>query len=105
MQMCQQWKDEVAADAPKGSTVLVNKWLARLTLDVIGEGASRCSIVGGAADLRSKTAAFDFDFGALDNDANEVSEAYNNMLYVLARSLWPLRVINGVCAFVALIPL
>ena len=37
--MCEQWKDEVLADAPKGSTVMVNKWLARLTLDVIGEGA------------------------------------------------------------------
>ncbi len=52
-----------------------------------------------AADLRLQTAAFDFDFGALDNDANEVSEAYNNMLYVLARSLLLLHVIKGVCFF------
>ncbi len=27
-----------------------------------------------------RTAAFDFQFGALDNDQNEVSETYKNML-------------------------
>ncbi|KAJ3554565.1 hypothetical protein NM688_g3039 [Phlebia brevispora] len=58
--LCQMWKDDVVTDS-KGSTFYVNKWLARLTLDVIGE------------------AAFDFDFGALDEDDNEVSNAYNNM--------------------------
>ncbi|KAF7791574.1 hypothetical protein EIP86_002590 [Pleurotus ostreatoroseus] len=70
--MCQQWKDEVLADAPKGSTVMVNKWLARLTLDVIGE------------------AAFDFEFGALDNASNEVSQAYNDMFIdsVMHPSKW-----------------
>lgn len=36
--MCQKWKDEVLSQAPGGATVAVNKWLARTTLDVIGEG-------------------------------------------------------------------
>ena len=67
--MCQQWKDEVLANSPDGSVIAVNKWLARLTLDVIGE------------------AAFDFKFGSLDNDLNEVSQAYKDMLCVpLSRS-------------------
>ena len=35
-QMCDKWKTEVL-DAPE-KTVYVNKWLARTTLDIIGEG-------------------------------------------------------------------
>ena len=60
--MCQQWNDEVLANSPDGAVIPVNKWLARLTLDVIGD------------------AAFDFKFGSLDNDLNEVSQAYKDML-------------------------
>nr|ADN06378.1 PAH-inducible cytochrome P450 monooxygenase PC-PAH 4 [Phanerodontia chrysosporium] len=56
--LCQLWRDEIS---PEGSTVLVNKWLARTTLDVIGE------------------AAFDFDFGAMQDNQNELSVAYDNM--------------------------
>ena len=37
-QMCQLWKDEVLAGSVNGSVVAVNQWLARLTLDVIGDG-------------------------------------------------------------------
>ncbi|KAJ3539651.1 hypothetical protein NM688_g6334 [Phlebia brevispora] len=58
--LCQIWKGDVVTDS-KGTILYVNKWLARLTLDIIGE------------------TAFDFDFGALDEDDNEVSNAYNNM--------------------------
>lgn len=36
--MCDKWKMEVL-DAPD-KTVYVNKWLARTTLDIIGEGSS-----------------------------------------------------------------
>ncbi len=35
--MCDKWKTEVL-DAPE-KTVYVNKWLARTTLDIIGEGS------------------------------------------------------------------
>ena len=35
--MCQQWKDELSG-SPGGAVMHVNKWLARTTLDVIGEG-------------------------------------------------------------------
>ncbi|KAI0701973.1 cytochrome P450 [Cytidiella melzeri] len=59
--LCRLWKDEVLEEKPEGDVVAVNKWLARTTLDVIGE------------------TAFHFDFGALDNSKNEVSEAYDNM--------------------------
>ncbi|GJE88905.1 cytochrome P450 [Phanerochaete sordida] len=70
--MCQMWKDEVLAQAPGGATIAVNKWLARTTLDVIGESA------------------FDYPFGALDDSENEVSKAYHNMFAdsVLYPSRW-----------------
>lgn len=35
-----------------------------------------------ARSLNVPVAAFDFNFGALDDDLNEISKAYNNMLYV-----------------------
>lgn len=33
-----------------------------------------------SSSIHFHVAAFDFNFGALDNDRNEVSQAYNNML-------------------------
>lgn len=38
--MSQMWKDEVLGKTPDGAVIAVNKWLARTTMDVIGEGAS-----------------------------------------------------------------
>ncbi|KIP03775.1 hypothetical protein PHLGIDRAFT_129943 [Phlebiopsis gigantea 11061_1 CR5-6] len=70
--MSQKWKDEVLSQTPQGKTIAVNKWLARTTLDVIGE------------------AAFEYDFGALDDNKNEVTKAYDNMFIdsVLHPPLW-----------------
>jgi hypothetical protein len=31
------WKDQLLGDKPDGEVIPVNKWLARMTLDVIGE--------------------------------------------------------------------
>ena len=38
--MTQKWKEDVLAKVPEGKTIIVNYWLARITLDVIGEGTS-----------------------------------------------------------------
>ncbi|KIP07386.1 hypothetical protein PHLGIDRAFT_19184 [Phlebiopsis gigantea 11061_1 CR5-6] len=59
--LCQQWRDELLNHNSDGLVFPVNKWLARTTLDVIGESA------------------FDFQFGALDNSENEVTREYDNM--------------------------
>lgn len=67
--MCQQWKTQVLSGTPEGSVIKVNKWLGRLTLDILGQ------------------AAFDFNFGALDDDVNEISKAYHDMF--LDSSLHP----------------
>ncbi|PSS30876.1 hypothetical protein PHLCEN_2v2603 [Hermanssonia centrifuga] len=70
--MCQQWNEEYFAKSSESQKIAVNQWLARVTLDAIGE------------------AAFDFQFGALDNDQNEVSETYKNMFAdsVMHPSMW-----------------
>ncbi|KAI0826243.1 cytochrome P450 [Irpex lacteus] len=70
--LCRMWKEQILDDKPQGEVIPVNKWLARMTLDVIGE------------------TAFHFDFGALDNSKNEVSEAYDNLFAdsQLNPSLW-----------------
>ena len=38
IQMCQQWKEDVIGSAGSGTVIRVNQWLARTTLDVLGEG-------------------------------------------------------------------
>ncbi|KAI0089014.1 cytochrome P450, partial [Irpex rosettiformis] len=59
--LCRLWKEQVLKENPEGTVIAVNKWLARTTLDVLGE------------------TAFHFEFGALDDSKNEVSEACDNM--------------------------
>ena len=61
--------------------VVVSRWFARTTLDIIGEckSLSVSSHSHFAANM-VLLAAFDYDFGALDNKDNTVSNAYHNML-------------------------
>ncbi|KAJ3559576.1 hypothetical protein NM688_g255 [Phlebia brevispora] len=59
--LAQKWKDDVLAHSDEGQDLAINRWLARITLDIVGE------------------AAFDYDFGALENQNNKVSKAYHNM--------------------------
>ncbi|KAI0089029.1 PAH-inducible cytochrome P450 monooxygenase PC-PAH 1 [Irpex rosettiformis] len=58
LKLCRLWKDQILEGKVDGDIIPVNKWLARTTLDIVGE------------------TAYHFDFGALDNSKNEVSEAY-----------------------------
>lgn len=44
--MCQMWKDDVLSSTPEGQVLKVNHWLARTTLDVIGEGVQRVGELG-----------------------------------------------------------
>ncbi|KAI0826239.1 cytochrome P450 [Irpex lacteus] len=88
--LCQLLRDKVEQEAEfHGGLVAVNTWLARTTLDLIGE------------------TAFHFEFGALDNSQNEVSRVYENMFVkvrlhpsmfdILFRATWrffPLKVLE-----------
>ncbi|RDX57275.1 cytochrome P450 [Lentinus brumalis] len=78
LKMCEKLKPEVEGDPDK--TVFINKWLARTTLDIIGQ------------------AAFDYDYGGLSDNESPLMKAYSGLfldtaLYpskwlILYRSLW-----------------
>ncbi|RPD81959.1 cytochrome P450 [Lentinus tigrinus ALCF2SS1-7] len=78
LQMCEKLKPEITDDPDK--TVFINKWLARTTLDIIGQ------------------AAFDYDYGGLSNTESRLLKAYSNLFIdtglhpskwlILYRSLW-----------------
>ncbi|KAI0800953.1 cytochrome P450 [Fomes fomentarius] len=57
--LCDKWEKEVIATPDK--TVSMNKWLARTTLDIIG------------------AAAFDYDYGALDQTDNALLKSYSTL--------------------------
>ncbi|RPD81958.1 cytochrome P450 [Lentinus tigrinus ALCF2SS1-7] len=57
--LCEKWNKELIETTTK--IVHVNKWLARTTLDIIGQ------------------AAFDYDYGALDETDNALSKSYSTL--------------------------
>jgi cytochrome P450 len=60
--LCNMWKD-VIKEGNKGQvTIEVSRWLSRATLDALGK------------------AAFDYEFGALDNAENKLAKAYENLM-------------------------
>ncbi|KAJ8521421.1 hypothetical protein ONZ45_g1869 [Pleurotus djamor] len=75
--LTQKWKDQIQA---KDSKFNVSRWLARATLDAIGE------------------AAFDFNFEAIDNGNGELTKSFDNLFAdsvlhpprwdVLFKALW-----------------
>ncbi|KAJ8494561.1 hypothetical protein ONZ45_g13198 [Pleurotus djamor] len=56
--LSQKWKDQMQANS---TTFNVSRWLARATLDTIGESA------------------FDYDFNALENDNGELTKTFENL--------------------------
>ncbi|KAF9025469.1 cytochrome P450 [Hymenopellis radicata] len=60
--MAQKWQDLITAEASQTTVVSLPWWVARATLDAIGE------------------AAFDYQFGALDDSRNALVEKYTNLM-------------------------
>ncbi|KAI0721330.1 cytochrome P450 [Cerioporus squamosus] len=58
--LCEKWEKEVVSN-PSSKPVFVNKWLAKTTLDIIGQ------------------AAFDYNYGALDETENALSKSYSTL--------------------------
>ncbi|KAK0434781.1 cytochrome P450 [Armillaria borealis] len=61
--MANKWRDMISMDATETITVDIPEWTSRATLDAIGE------------------AAFDYQFGALDNAENELTNTYTNLVF------------------------
>ncbi|EMD35307.1 hypothetical protein CERSUDRAFT_116112 [Gelatoporia subvermispora B] len=96
IKLSEKWKEQLrVASAEADRTVNIISWLARTTLDVIGE------------------AAFDYQCGALDDSKNEVMEAYRNMFSdsflfptkatILFRSVWKF-IPDNILRFVEYLP-
>lgn len=98
------WKEQILDGKENGEIIAVNKWLARMTLDVLGQSTSLCRHIDTpflSIHRRSYlrlTAAFQYDFGALDGTKNDLADAYDNMfadsqiypspLFSLFRETW-----------------
>ncbi|KAA1474654.1 cytochrome P450 [Dentipellis sp. KUC8613] len=67
--LVQKWKDEMNSSSSDASIMNIVPWFSRVTLDIIG------------------VSGFNYEFGALDNAENEVSEAYRGLL--VEGSLYP----------------
>ncbi|PBK93679.1 cytochrome P450 [Armillaria gallica] len=63
--MANKWRDMISMDATETITVDIPEWTSRATLDAIGE------------------AAFDYQFGALDNAENELTNTYTNLVFTV----------------------
>ncbi|KAF8878342.1 cytochrome P450 [Mucidula mucida] len=61
--LAQKWQDLIASDAQQMTVVSIPWWISRATLDAIGE------------------AAFDYQFGALDNTGNALADMYTNLFF------------------------
>jgi hypothetical protein len=71
----------MATSDSESVTVDLPSWLSRATLDAIGEGVLEDALpfLFPLFDY-SDIAAFDYDFGALEDKDNEVSRSYRNFL-------------------------
>ncbi|KAK0192529.1 cytochrome P450 [Armillaria mellea] len=63
--MSQKWKDNIEISPDRSAVLDVSSWISRATLDAIGQ------------------AAFDYQFGALDNSDNPLAKAYSNLFFDL----------------------
>lgn len=81
-QVAQKWEDMIATDEKQTTVVSIPRWVSRATLDAIGEGKWRPQPIQVGLQLILSTAAFDYQFGAVDDSGNALAESYNNMLCV-----------------------
>ncbi|KAK0213326.1 cytochrome P450 [Desarmillaria ectypa] len=61
--MASKWRELISTTDEQSAVIDIPSWTSHATLDAIGE------------------AAFDYQFGALDNSANPLTVAYTNMLF------------------------
>ncbi|KAG7442656.1 cytochrome P450 [Guyanagaster necrorhizus] len=61
--MASKWKEMISTSDEQCAVIDVHSWTSRATLDAIGE------------------AAFDYQFGALDNSAEPLTVAYTNLMF------------------------
>lgn len=92
IQLTKVWKEGLLSKE-KSFEGNVHPWFTKVTLDAIGEGMlTPTSPNLLAADFKPLQAAFDYQFGELDNRGDHISEVYKNMQLVITPILFLLYV-------------
>ena len=80
--MLLKWQDIVSHGEKNTAVLNVHDWMVRGTLDALGEGSQFefCFI----SFVLIEKAAFDYRFGTIENDSNELARSYHNLAYVIA---------------------
>ncbi|KAK0496199.1 cytochrome P450 [Armillaria luteobubalina] len=68
--MSQKWKDSIEISQDQSAVLDAASWISRATLDAIGQGTNQ-----------ALAAAFDYQFGALDDSDNALAKAYTNLFF------------------------
>lgn len=82
LQLAAKWRDMLSAMGEQSAVLNAAAFISRATLDVIGEGIFPLSFYRAVRSSLAASAGFDFHFGALDDEENELGRAYRNMMSV-----------------------
>ena len=79
-----KWKDIITSSADPSAVLDIPSWASRATLDAIGEGKFIFCALRKIFSTWYLPAAFDCEFGVMDNADNDLGKAYSNLLCVLS---------------------
>ena len=80
--MCVKWLEIIGSSSDQKAVFDIPAWLSRGTLDAIGQGTSLFP-PDNNRPFNSPAAAFDHQFGTIQNDEHPLARKYNNMVSVL----------------------
>ncbi len=82
--MTSKWKELISATDEQSVVIDIPSWTSRATLDAIGEGMLLRPTSHFIPRSTTYLAAFDYQFGALDESAKPLTNAYTNMLSAIS---------------------
>ena len=80
--MCVKWLEIIGSSSDQKAVFDIPAWLSRGTLDAIGQGTSVFP-PDNNRPFNFPPAAFDVQFGTIQNDEHPLARKYNNMVSVL----------------------
>ena len=81
--MCAKWMEIIWNSTDQKAVLNIPTWLSHGTLDAIGQGKSLFQSDENVP-LPFPPAAFDVQFGTIQNDEHPLAKKYNNMMSVLS---------------------
>ena len=84
--MCAKWLEIIESSSDQKAVFNIPAWLSRGTLDAIGQGSSLLPLdKNGPSNF--PLAAFDVQFGTIQNDGHLLARKYDNIMSVLLADL------------------